>query len=952
MSRFSIYLMIQKRKNRRISKFKDSQSKQRHRGFGVLAVLLVLISLVPVATGILYSYVSKDLPSTELLNIALNVRNGTMLQPTTIYDRSENTILYQLQNENISRRFLMIDPNNPEFFSPYLVQFTVAVYEEDFWTSPGFTNNWLENIGPTTIAEQLVDRMLLWQEPDNKIRNMRTKLLAAQITKKYGRTQVLEWFLNSQSYGHLTIGADTAARLYFDKPASQLTMAESALLVSVSKTPALNPIDAPQAVLENQNILLKQLFDEEKISSNEYKDAIAEDIVIQDVRPQPQFIANAFTNLVLSQLYGLFGFERIELGGIDVVTTLDTNMQSAVICTMDVQMQLLLMDSPTDSFCEPAKFLSSNINNLPDLADISASAVILDPKSGEVLALIGDMDESKESSLLPTHQAGSILTPLIGVNAFARGFTLGSQVWDIPSSLSSELIEYALPDDSYQGPMRLRNALANDYLTPIGALLEQLGPDIVWKSGKSFGMTTLSNESSPALIYEGKSANILEVAQLYATFANLGTRNGKINEQTQSIEPILIKNVLTTDQVLLYELVQSDSQSILSTQLAYLIHDFLQDDSARRLSLGYPNQLEIGRPAGAKFGLTFNNEEVWAAGYTPQYTTVVWYGNSAIGNEAVDYKISGNVWYAMMQWLHKDLEIETWSTPPGISEKDVCAASGLLPTNECPELAKEIFIDGTQPVNTDNLFKSYEINRETGLLATVFTPVDLIENKIFMIIPDSALEWAKSSGIEIPPQNYDAIQSPVTNTKVRITTPTIYQFVRGSIDIRGTVSGGNLRSIRIQIGSGLNPQSWFQIGEELTETRVNGDLASWDTEKYEDGLYALRLQVIREDQTIETHTIQVTIDNSPPMVNVLFPKMNDEIERSSNGITTIQAEIQDETAIAKVEWWIDGLLIGTTNTEPFSFPATLNGGTHKLQIKAFDLAGNSTNSEIITFVLN
>ncbi|MCK7510794.1 MAG: hypothetical protein MZV70_46490 [Desulfobacterales bacterium] len=108
---------------------------------------------------------------------------------------------------------------------------------------------------------------------------------------------------------------------------------------------------------------------------------------------------------------------------------------------------------------------------------------------------------------------------------------------------------------------------------------------------------------------------------------------------------------------------ETDSQSILSNQLAYLIHDFLQDDLARSLSLGYPNQLEIGRPAGAKFGHTYNNEEVWAAGYTPQYTTVVWYGNNAIGKEAVDYKISGNVWYAMMQWLHKDLAIETWSTP-------------------------------------------------------------------------------------------------------------------------------------------------------------------------------------------------------------------------------------------------------------------------------------------------
>ena len=102
--------------------------------------------------------------------------------------------------------------------------------------------------------------------------------------------------------------------------------------------------------------------------------------------------------------------------------------------------------------------------------------------------------------------------------------------------------------------MRLRVALANDYLTPISSLIEQLGPEIVWKSARSFGISSLSNETSPAILYEGKSANILEIAQLYATFANLGTRIGNINAVSNTIEPILIKNVVTTDQILLYEL--------------------------------------------------------------------------------------------------------------------------------------------------------------------------------------------------------------------------------------------------------------------------------------------------------------------------------------------------------------------------------------------------------------
>jgi len=190
------------------------------------------------------------------------------------------------------------------------------------------------------------------------------------------------------------------------------------------------------------------------------------------------------------------------------------------------------------------------------------------------------------------------------------------------------------------------------------------------------------------------------------------------------------------------------------------------------------------------------------------------------------------------------------------------------------------------------------------------------------------------------------------SSNLKIITPSNYEFINGAIDVRGTVSGINLKSIRIQIGSGLNPQTWYQVGEEQNKAMVNGLLATWDTKNYGDGLYALRLQVILENQSIENHTIQVTIDNTSPTLRVLFPKMNESIQRSSNSITTLQADIQDGGGIAKVEWWIDGKLIGISNHSPFSFPATLTTGNHSMVIKAFDLAGNSTSSETIEFVLN
>ncbi len=181
--------------------------------------------------------------------------------------------------------------------------------------------------------------------------------------------------------------------------------------------------------------------------------------------------------------------------------------------------------SVTDSFCEPAKFLSSKVNNLPDQADLIASAIVVDQNSGEVLALLGDRTTTFESNLIPTHQAGSILTPLVAVNAFARGFSLASQVWDIPNNLSVNQNAYSQPDDSYNGPMRLRTALANDYLTPISSLLDQLGAEIVWQSGKSFGFSTFQIKPAQSYSLKEKSANIRGSCGILCNFCQFRNQN-------------------------------------------------------------------------------------------------------------------------------------------------------------------------------------------------------------------------------------------------------------------------------------------------------------------------------------------------------------------------------------------------------------------------------------------
>lgn len=954
MQRFHTILLVKRHRLRRNFKKNKQKSSLKNSAYFFIALILIAVLALPVVAGVIYTRISQDLPPVEWLGLYLNKETGIFLSPTEILDRDEQTVLYQLGNYGIERRFLSIDPNQEEFFSPYLVQLTVASIEPDFWSSPGYHGNWFKNDAPVTIAETLVSRLLLWQEEANWNTSLRMRLLAAQVTNRYGRSQVLEWFLNSSAYGHNTIGADSAARLYLNKPASELNLAEAALLVATAQKPAINPLDAPQAALENQKEFLEALHQKEVISTEDYQTARNTEILINTPPPPFPQTAKAFGQLVLNRLYRDYGFERVELGGLRVISTLDVNKQNALVCTTRLQLERLKGQETNITNCPPANLLTTITSTQPNLPDtLQASAIIMAPETGQVLAYLGDDNGVQESGYTQRHQAASLLTPLLSVNAFARGFNPASQVWDIPASLPLDLQSFEQPIDTYQGPLRLRVAIMNDLLAPLSQLYEQLGADIIWQTASSFGLGDQALEAPNQIFYHQNTASLIEIAQLYNTFASLGTRYGVRSAETGIIEPVLYQRVETTDGQVLFTMKEPDSASIVSPQLAYLTHDILQDEFTRRSAYGYPNLLEIGRPTGAKYGINYEKNEVWSVGYTPDYTTVVWVGlPSSQDVPTLETKSAGAIWHAVMQWLHKDLPVREWQQPIGISEARVCSLSGMLPTKECPNTITEKFIDGNQPVSYDTLFRTYAINRETGLLATVFTPPEMVEERTFMIIPENAVEWASAADIPKPPKNYDSIQAKSPSDSVAITSPDAYQYVSGIVPIRGTANGQDFQSFQLQSGAGLYPLTWLQVGEEQTTPKQKSLLANWDTTLLKDGLYALRLQVVRKNLQIENHTIQVTVDNSPPTIAVLYPLEDSSISAELNGQITLQADVLDQMGIQEIAWYVDGQLIGKQTQMPYSYPVSLQTGKHTLKITATDLAGNSSTSTEINFTIN
>jgi len=210
-----------------------------------------------------------------------------------------------------------------------------------------------------------------------------------------------------------------------------------------------------------------------------------------------------------------------------------------------------------------------------------------------------------------------------------------------------------------------------------------------------------------------------------------------------------------------------------------------------------------------------------------------------------------------MQIASQDLPREGWSVPLDVSVINVCDPSGMLPTAECPNLVSEVFLNGNEPIQPDNMYRKFSINRETNLLATVFTLPQLIEERVYLVVPSEARSWADSAGLAIPPAGYDVIQAPPTNPDVNITSPELFAEVSGDVIITGTAAGTDFVSYRILVGQGLNPQEWIQVAEG-TEAVTDGPLAEWDTSELS-GLYAVQLQVLRSDQRVDTAIIQVTV---------------------------------------------------------------------------------------------
>ena len=738
--------------------------------------------------------------------------------------------------------------------------------------------------GLADVAAALVAQHLLPANPNGNfftdwLRQRQTQQLQQQLLTRYSREQLLEWYVNGRYYGQLAFGIEAAAQSYLGKTAVFLTLPEAITLAALPSDPTFDAFAHADQLQPRREAIFNALVASGKLDPTTAQLARTTPVALQ---PQPDhrfnIIAPHFVQQVRQELLRHVTPQQLLVGNLRITTTLDPQLQQQAECVSRIQLARLAGQAdatlPPDlrAGCAAAALLPpQNSTSLGHNSQVNGVALVaLDPRTAEVRAMVGsadywDRDVAGAVNLATavSHKPGTLLQPFIYLTALSQGYSPATMLFDLPPDDS--LLPTAA--SSYLGPLRLRQALASGLPQPARQALTWVGAEKVVRTARNLGLISLTPaDASLDLPQQGGRVSLLDLAYSYGVVANNGVMVGQPRPANDDrlFDPVTILRIEASDGTVLYEH-QPAQREILSTDLAYLLRDMLADRSARCATLGCPNLLELpnNRPAAVKAGETASGSDLWTIGTTPELLVGVWLGNIN-GQPTVNetgLTAAAPIWHAVTGWALADAPPTQWPRPATLVEQVVCETSGLLPTPACPQVA-ELFIPGTQPVAFDSIYREVAVNRENGRLATVYTPPELIERRLFRVYPEAAAAWARANGEPQPPTEFDTIVAQGgENGRFALITPEPFATVSGVVAINGTILSTNFASYRVAIFPGLLPDALTILADNQTDHKTNEPLAVWDTHPLPNGLYTILLTVLNQDGTFSELMRHVTVAN-------------------------------------------------------------------------------------------
>lgn len=814
--------------------------------------------------------------------------------------------------------------------SPWLIHATIATENETFYTDPGFSvmaiiRAAVQNLqagqtvsGASTITQQLARALVLDTEFAQQVSNTRKLtevIVASEIVRKYDKNQILEIYLNEFFYGNFAYGVEAAAQTYFDKPARDLNPAEAAFIAGLPQSPATyDPVINREAAMRRMEQVLRLMSEANGTGciAIQHDDnspwqvpaggelcvtavtqpagdvvyyyqapgmAQPEEMTLDIARvkittfERPEFRATHphFVNYVWQQLEEDYGEQAIYSAGFRVYTTLNEQIQSAA------------EQAVTEHLAYVNQVYGARVNN--------ASVVVMRPSDGAVVAMVGSADyyndeiDGQVNVAFTAQQAGSAIKPLVYLSAFepdeeGRYLTPASVIWDIPTNFNGYVPRNY--DGTFNGPVSVRYALGNSLNIPAVKVLERTGIERFTALAKRVGLTfplgdPVERQAGLPTALGAVEVRPFDMVSAFAMLANNGRR----------VEPYSILYIEDSDGNEIYRANTSpQGLQVVSPEYAYLITNILSDNEARAAEFGrgQPMELSGGRPAAIKTGTSGSDYvyDMWAIGYTPQYVTGVWVGNtddSPVSGSVSGYYTAAPIWNRVMEAAHQGQPIQQFTEPPGIVRVEVCADSGTQPSAACAGRTRtEIFAQNALPPAADrDIFRELRVDGYTGKIANQYCQDD-VETRIFVAISDpgaydwinngGGASWATSRGLELPVQPPPTEECSPNDPRpfVVLSSPAENQTVQGTIQLRGAVTMPDFNRYEIRYGVSHQPQAFSQPVIVETQQRPEGEsvLGEFDTRQLENGQYTLRLVAIDAFGRDVIRDVHIIVDNPQP----------------------------------------------------------------------------------------
>lgn len=647
---------------------------------------------------------------------------------TKIYDRTGNILLFDTGSD-VKRTSI-----NLSDMSPYIPKAAIAIEDSNFYTNMGieplsilrafFTDiiSGGYDQGASTITQQVVKNSLL--TTDKTItRKIKEWVLAVKLTRAMSKDDILRTYLDETSYGGIIYGVEEASQQFFGHQAKDDTLAQAAYLAAIPQAPTyFSPYGThTDALSKRALVVLGRMKELGMINDTEYKAAVAEKVTFLS-KNSGGIKAPHFVMYVRDYLVNKYGEDTVATGGLRVITTLDYDMQQKAEAVVD-------------------KFAPSLQNNF----NASNTAMVaIDPKTGDILTMIGSKDyfdhsiDGNFNVALGRRQPGSTFKPFVYATGFEKGFTPETVLWDIKTEFSTYCNPDGTPknpsddpkklcytpgeyDDTYEGPMLARNALAQSRNIPAVEMLYLAGIQSTIHTAESMGLQIDNPDSCGlTLVLGGCEVSLLDLTSAYGVFANDGVRN-----PAHSILEVDDQNGTVLEKA------ETNPSQVIPSDIARQVSSILSDTSIRMDSLK-PIGQSVGRPVAIKTGTTNDYHDVWTLGYTPSLVVGAWAGNN--DNSPMQHNVAGLIisplWGAFMSQVARNFPPESFGTPPP-------------PLSDGKPVLRGIWQGGV----------SYWKDTISGKVATQYTPRETRQEVVFNNV-HSLLYWAdKDSPTGFSPMN-------------------------------------------------------------------------------------------------------------------------------------------------------------------------------------------------------